>query len=277
MIEELSLFVLLFFSALASYYDLKTTEIPDSIPAFLVTFFVLLLIVKYFESPVLLLQNLGIGIAYSLLGVLMYLTGQWGGGDAQLLAAYGFSLPLISKFFLFTPSPPPITFLTNLFLVGAFYMLFYSFMFSLREKSVWEFLRKDLEGKKMKLFYFFFVVLIGSACIQYFFLQDIIFTLTSSASLSLSLVCLYIVWRFAVAVEKKGFRKKVKVSELKVGDVLLKSKRWDGITEEQLKKIRKSGKKYVWIKTGVCFAPAFPLSLLVCMFYGNLFFFFLPL
>jgi hypothetical protein len=80
---------------------------------------------------------------------------------------------------------------------------------------------------------------------------------------------LFFLWRFAKAVEDIGFKRKIPVSKLKVGDVLLENRLWEGINEKQLKKIKKSGKKTVVIKEGVRFAPAFPLALLFTLFYGD--------
>ncbi|MCS7106355.1 MAG: hypothetical protein NZ942_03500, partial [Candidatus Aenigmarchaeota archaeon] len=60
-------------------------------------------------------------------------------------------------------------------------------------------------------------------------------------------------------------------SKLKVGDVLAESKLWEGITQKDLIKIKKSGKKYVVIKEGVRFAPAFPLALLFTLYFGDVF------
>ena len=81
---------------------------------------------------------------------------------------------------------------------------------------------------------------------------------------------LYIVWRFAKAVEIHGFRKKVSISKLRVGDMLLSEKKLIGVTKEQIAALKKSGKRYAEIKMGVPFAVAFPLALLVTLFYGDL-------
>lgn len=83
---------------------------------------------------------------------------------------------------------------------------------------------------------------------------------------------LYTIWRFAKAVEDVGFKKKIPLSRLRIGDVLIDSKIWEGITEKQLKKIKKSNKKFVWIKEGVRFAPTFPLALLFTLIYGDFLF-----
>ena len=80
---------------------------------------------------------------------------------------------------------------------------------------------------------------------------------------------LYILWKFVKAVENVGFKKKIPVSKLRVGDVPDYYKIWEGITEKEIRKIKKSGKKYIWIKEGVRFAPAFPLALLFTLIMGD--------
>ena len=60
--------------------------------------------------------------------------------------------------------------------------------------------------------------------------------------------------------------------ELKEGDVPDGSKLWEGLTKEQVKEIKKSGKKYVVIKDGVRFAPVFTLALLAAILLGDIVF-----
>jgi prepilin signal peptidase PulO-like enzyme (type II secretory pathway) len=87
---------------------------------------------------------------------------------------------------------------------------------------------------------------------------------------SLATIGLYIVFKFAKSVESVGFKQRIPVSRLKVGDVLLESKVWDGISKRQLQKIKRSGKRFIWVKSGVRFAPAFPLALLFTLYFGDL-------
>jgi hypothetical protein len=44
---------------------------------------------------------------------------------------------------------------------------------------------------------------------------------------------------------------------------------WEGITEKELEKIKKSGRKYIYIKEGVRFAPTFPLALIFTLWFGD--------
>jgi prepilin signal peptidase PulO-like enzyme (type II secretory pathway) len=81
---------------------------------------------------------------------------------------------------------------------------------------------------------------------------------------------MFLLWKFVKVVEEVGFKKKIPVSQVRIGDVPLDFKVWEGVTEKDLAKIKKSGKKYIWIKEGVRFAPAFPLALLFTIFYGDI-------
>ena len=207
MIEFLAIFIALAGTLIASYYDLKTTEIPDYLPIVMIAAGILLNLVNFLttkNSEYLFLSIMN-GIVFSAIGFSMYFAGQWGAGDAFLLAAVGFLIP--KNFFL-----------------------------------------------------------IASSIISYLIFNSINLKLVIISTVSS--IILIILWIFSKSVEK-SFIKRIPVSKLKVGDVLVESKRWDGITEKKLREIKRSGKKYVYIKTGVCFAPAFPIALIYTFLFGN--------
>ena len=64
------------------------------------------------------------------------------------------------------------------------------------------------------------------------------------------------------------FKRKIKTSELREGDVILDG-RWRGLTKKEVAEIRRRG-KYAWIKEGVRFAPVFIITMLISIFYGDL-------
>jgi Flp pilus assembly protein protease CpaA len=274
MFELIFLAVALIGSSLAAAWDLKTTEIPDEIPH---TMIALALILFSFQSVLehnywLVLNSLIVGGSLLGIGFLMYYFGQWGGGDAKILASIGFLLPTFSSKLLL---PFPISYLINVFLVGAIYMIFYAFVIAaLNKKIIFQF-SKDVRASIN-------VVLLGSIALFIFFLAinwylmnsfQIKFDLTSVIQNSVFplflTLGLFFLWRFAKAVEEVGFKKTIPVSKLKVGDVLLENRLWEGITEKQLKKIKQSGKRTVVIKEGVRFAPAFPLALIFTIYFGD--------
>jgi len=277
MLEYLPLAVALGGSSLAAAWDLKTTEIPDNIPHAMIAIAIIFYAAQSYLAgsywP--LLNSLMVGLGLLALGFVMYFTGQWGGGDAKILAAVGFLVPTFQtqSFFL----PFAASYLVNVFLVGAAYMIVYAIAVAVINKKIMaEFFRGMKASKNVFLFgsVALFAALLAA---NFFMLKSFGFSLSAAEIVSNSIfplaatVALFVMWKFAKIVEDVGFKKKIKVSQLKVGDVLLESKVWDGVTEKQLKKIKSSGKKYVVIKEGVRFAPAFPLALLFTLYFGDAF------
>jgi prepilin signal peptidase PulO-like enzyme (type II secretory pathway) len=80
-------------------------------------------------------------------------------------------------------------------------------------------------------------------------------------------------------VERVGFRKRIRTKDLRVGDMLgqdieqlgLKSKLIRGLEEDEVRKIRKAV-RWVWIREGVRFCPAFLIAIIVSLYFGVPFF-----
>jgi len=262
-------------SIYAALWDLKTTEIPDEIPHAMIVFALLFYgIQSIIESNYwIFLNSLIYGGVIFALGFIMYYAGQWGGGDAKILAAIIFLLPVAS-----TTLPFPLTYLLNVFIVGAGYMILYSFVLALMNRKIFSAFFVDVKKQKAVLALGSIALFATFAIINYSILVLLSYPVNYLSLFRNSLIPLFaaiglfVIWRFAKAVEDVGFKKKISLSKLKVGDVLIDSKIWEGITEKQLKKIKKSGKKFVWIKEGVRFAPTFPLALLFTLLYGDFLF-----
>lgn len=277
MIEQIPFATVLIGSTVAALYDLKTTEIPDKIPYIMIA--IGLLFFGYESYSLwdyhLLLNSLIAGLGLLTFGFLMYYTGQWGGGDAKLLAAIGFLIPQTPQMFPQLFFPFPLSYLINLFLVGALYMIIYAFALAILNRKIITSFSKDVKASSKVivmgsaiLFVLFFAI--NSFLIKYLQLTfDFSMVFTNSLVPLLATIGLFVIWKFAKTVENVGFRKKIPVSKLKVGDVLNKSKLWEGITEKELKLIKKSGKKFIVVKEGIRFAAAFPLALLFTLYYGD--------
>ena len=270
-------------SSIAALWDLKTTEIPDQIPHIMV---IIALVVYGVQSYAefnywILLTSIISGLLLLGFGFLMYFSSQWGGGDAKLLSAIGFLLPTAPSGFANLFFPFPASFLFNLFLVGAGYMIVYALILALMNKKIIERFASDMKSSS-KIFVFgsatLFVVftLLSLLVANAFSIQaSTKFLLDNSVLLLGATIFIFIIWKFAKAVEDVGFRKKIHISKLRVGDVLLESKLWEGITVKELRAVKKSGKRVVWIKEGVRFAPAFPLALIFTLYVGEGIFLFL--
>ncbi|MBI2542601.1 MAG: prepilin peptidase [Candidatus Aenigmarchaeota archaeon] len=279
-VEYIPLAVAFTGTTIAAIWDLKTTEVPDQLLYVMIAFGLLfngyLSIAEGSYWPV--LWSLIYGLGFLAFGGFMYYTGQWGGADSLILSSVGFILPFVPSVFSKTILPFPISYLVNLFIVGAVYMLLYGLVYALRNRKVIFGFVKDLKASmnilvmgSVGLFVLFYV---GSVNITKLLYGSFDFERALYISVYPLLACfaMYIIWRFAKSIESYGFRKKVPVSGLKVGDMLLGEKKLVGVTAEQIKSLKKSGKKYVDIKLGVPFAAAFPLAILTTLFYGDLIF-----
>ena len=254
-------------STFAAFWDLKTTEIPDELSKVLMIFGA-----SYFLFHSIAVGNLSyfvisllVGTIFLLFGYLMYYLGQWGAGDAEILAAIGYLLPFGTNLFEYA------CFLFSLFLVGIFYILIYSFLVSIRNRKV----RVEFVRRVKELKYLIFLSNLLLFLLIFSIIQLLFGSMLYSVKLSFfSIVLADLFYSFVIygkLVEKICFIKRVPVSKLKIGDVLLENKLWEGISAAELRKIRKQ-KKYVWIKEGVRFAGVFPIALLLYHFQGCMFF-----
>ncbi|MCX6820787.1 MAG: A24 family peptidase, partial [Candidatus Aenigmarchaeota archaeon] len=228
-------------SALAAAWDLRTTEIPDEIPYVMIAIGLLLYgWQSYTEGSFWpLAWSLGIGGAFFAFGFLMYQIGQWGGGDAKLLAAVGCLLPnaaglpaelasagltAFQNVHLFFPYP--VSYFFNVFFVGAAYMMAYAFAIAMSNRKVLTSFIGDVKATNRVYVIAAAALFVGIAAINFFMYSSFGMHLGfapmifNSAVSVLAIAGVFVVWKFALAVEKVGFRRSVPVSRLRVGDVL---------------------------------------------------------
>lgn len=277
MIEFLLIIVALIGSFVSGAIDLKTTEIPDQIPYAMMIIGVIgnainsILIGSYWP----LLLSFIVGLGFLGVGFLFYYVGQWGGGDAKLLSGIGFLLPTLSaRYSAKLLMPFPLAFFFNLFLVGALYMIVYALVLSFMNKKIWQVFFHDIKANAKTLFVLNVLItigllLFGLIILRNFIVMSLVQMFKAEVIIVLTIFSLFLIWRFTKTVEDLGFKKKIPVSKLREGDILLESKLWEGLTAEQVKKIKISSKKHVWIKEGVRFGLAFPLALLFTLFVGD--------
>jgi prepilin signal peptidase PulO-like enzyme (type II secretory pathway) len=270
-------------TAVAAWWDLKTTEVPDEVFYFMFGIGALYYLYQSFLTASLwpLLNAAAVGGILFTIGYLMYKFGQWGGADAFLLAAVGFLLPAVPTSLGFYPQlffPFPFSYLVNVFLVGTPYMIIYAVVIATRSSKVRHKFHKDMKASAKTYILFTTILFIFFFGLTYylsrqFFIYSSQPTLLdvarNSAIPALASLGLFIIYKFSKSVEDFGFKKKIPVGRLKVGDVLLESKEFVGMSSRQVAAVKRSGKKFVVIKEGVRFAPAFPLALLFTLIYGD--------
>lgn len=270
-------------TAVAAAWDLKTTEVPDEVFYFMFGIGIVYYLYQSFLAASLwplLYASAVAGILFAI-GYLMYKFGQWGGADTFLLAGVGFLLPAVPSQLGLAPQlffPFPFSYLVNVFLIGTPYMLVYAVVIAARSRKVRHQFHKDMKASAKSYIFFAVILFAFFFGLSYYFSKEISLQSSQPSILSLArnslipalaALGLFIIFKFSKSVENFGFKKKIPVSRLRVGDVLLESKEFVGMNPRQVAAIKRSGKKFVVIKEGVRFAPAFPLALLFTLFYGD--------
>ena len=267
MFELLLIAIALVGSLAAGIYDLKTSNIPDSlciamIIAGLVIHSVYGFLTGDFNNLINSLMFGGLFLAFSLA---MYFTGQWGGGDGELLIAIGVLLPnltIVNTYFPFA-----ISFFINSFFIGAAYSLIYSIILVYRNDGISKSFFKSINQPPL-IMVLLALLLLSFASFFYLKFLSVIFFL----SFVMVIFC-----KFAKSIDK-GFYKRIPVSKLKVDDMLgedipklkLYKRLIKGLTKEQVQKIKKN-KKYVIVKEGIRYGLTFPLALIFTLLFGDVF------
>jgi Flp pilus assembly protein protease CpaA len=260
---------------LAGYWDLRYTEFPDWLPYSMI---ILALVVRgvfaFAGNDWWILGNsVFVGVIFLSLGLLLYFSKQWGDGDAWLLGALGFLFPSRLGLGGINFFPFPMTLLFNFLFVSLVYLIIYSIMLGAKNRDVnrkyMDYLRKE-KPRFIWFSVFFFAVSWFFAFITYFWFSfEINYTMIL---LPFLLTFILFFSYYAKTVEKYLFKRRVRTSELREGDVIVDG-RWRGLTKKEIAEI-KGKKKYVWVKEGVRFAPVFVITMLISLFYGDLIFIF---
>ncbi len=250
----------------AGIYDLKTSNVPDKICVAMIVLGLLTHIYTgittgdyaNFSSALI------FGGMFLVFGLAMYYTGQWGGGDGELLVTIGVLLPNLSM--VSTHFPFAVSFFINSFFVGAGYSIIYSAVMMYRIPKMRETFLKEFESQRTRLLIFsLFVIsllLLLSSRIFIFWI-------------SVTMLALIVFQKFAKSVEN-GFLIKISTSKLKVDDTIgqdlptlgIYKKLIRGLTKKEVLRIKKH-KKYVIIKEGIRYGIVFPLSVVFTMLLGD--------
>jgi Flp pilus assembly protein protease CpaA len=264
---------------IASLFDIRTREVPDWLNYSLVAFAIgSSLILSIYHGYIRVITNSLLGLAVGLaIGLLMFYTGQWGGGDSKLIiglsALIGFSFSELNQNIPFF-----IIFLINILLVGAIYGLGFSLVKALLNyKSFKQAVEQKLRSKQALVIRIILLVL-GIGAFVFLLLTRSIES-AMIFGLALSLFLFFYLWVFVATVEQVCMIKKIKVSELTegdwvVGDVLKKKKvvvkqNKIGLTLEQIALLRKNRIREVTIKIGIPFVPSFLVAYVLTYALGN--------
>ncbi|MEM5784482.1 MAG: A24 family peptidase [Candidatus Aenigmatarchaeota archaeon] len=137
MLEVFKIAIALLGSLIAGIWDLKTSDIPDFVCWIMIGISIL---ISFIEGN--LFITLFAGSFLLIFGLVMYFTGQWGGGDGELLVANGMLLATFSNpYGLFL-----LNFFINLFFIGAVYSILYVIIYAkLFNKRIYWFSKNGIE------------------------------------------------------------------------------------------------------------------------------------
>ncbi len=246
---------------IAGIWDLKTTEVPDELAIGLVVIGILYWLANWllmgdFTS---FMFSMLVGSILLGVGLLLYKKGQWGGADAWIMAAVGYSIPFYNGQLFIIP------YVMNFMIVSIVYTVLYAGIMGFTNPKTLPLFKKDLKGNARMIS----IPFIASVIVYLAYLSTNIRHLLPLSTVLISIFLVVIFWRYALVIEKHVFRKKISAKKLKVGDVL-ENMNWIGLTERQVRNLKKTRRQVV-IKTGVRFVPVFAITLLLTLLYGNLF------
>ena len=275
----LSLAVGLVALIVASLFDIKTREVPDWLNFSLVAFAIgsaLILSIYHGYHHIIINSLLGLALGVAI-GLFLFYTGQWGGGDTKLIiglcALIGLSYSDLGK-----SIPTIILFLINTLLVGAIYGLAFSFVKAIMNfKKFRQTAEQRLRSKEIFIMRIILLV-IGIGAFAFLLISRSI----ESAfifGIAMALFLFFYLWAFISIVEKSCMIKEVNVSTLTEGDwivgevvkgkkVLLKPAK-TGITLKQIEMLKKHRVRKVTIKIGIPFVPSFLIAYILTFAFGN--------
>ncbi|MFT4892397.1 MAG: hypothetical protein ACI8Z7_000169 [Candidatus Nanohaloarchaea archaeon] len=258
----------------ASVFDLKTTEVPDSLnvvgvlagiglhfmasvryidyTAFFSSMVVSAPVQWFFSLGEPLAWSLGIGLAFSVYGWGLYFLGMWGGADAFAMSVLGFAAPYaVSGASLIYP----ISVFAAVLVAGFLYTLGFGFFKLLHNPGIvqetWSEIKQN--ERRVSLEVLGAAVISGVAALTSLELGLIYF---------ISLLFMILLYRLFQNIQNTLMVREVAVEDLEGGEVLGEDEalggKIEGIDQKDIDSIEKES---VEVREGIKFVPVFPLAL----------------
>ena len=267
---------------IATLTDLKSREVPDYLNYFLISvgfgfrFFYSIL----FDNWMYFIYGVFGFLAAFGIGLLLYFTRQWGGGDTKLLMALGVIFGT-KPFFVRDEGIFFLNLVLSIFMAGAIYGLIYGIYLALKNRGKFnkEF-KNILNGEKIKVVRTISFI-VGLVClILSFFSRDLATRIILLGFAGFLVVYVYL-WIFVKAVENVCMFKIININELTEGDwvvddvysnkKLIYSKDKLAVDKNDILRFMKEGVKKVKIKSGIPFVPSFLVGTILTLIFGNIF------
>ncbi|MCJ7478565.1 MAG: prepilin peptidase [Candidatus Nanohaloarchaeota archaeon QJJ-7] len=227
----------------AAYHDLETTEVPDSVSLVIGGGALFFHGYRSFisGSPDPLAASLASGIGLFVFGWLLYLTGMWGGADAFVLGAAGFSLPALVAAFepvYSAPWPEQFSFLMTVFLVGSVYSVSYAVYVASRHGDFLTALEEEFETRRhhySRIIVLFTGMMVAGTFAVYTVVSPPLKTVVSNlAAFILVLTGFLVLSLFLRTVESRAMQSKIPVDKLEEGDVLAEDIELQNVREDPI-------------------------------------------
>lgn len=270
------------FLLLASYFDLKTGEIPEKLSRGFIVITLALAIgcTLITLNPSYMLFSAGSGVIFFLVGYLMFYLGEWGGGDVKILSGVGCSLGLLSAFGFFLRQesifPYTLNYFINFALAATPYVILYASVLGILKPNVLNSFFSNLFDKKN----IFLIILAFVPAALAIYLQ------TNKAAFVYLFIPFFVVLSlYLKEIEDNALQKSIPVNELKEEDILAKDiivegkkvagrREAGGLTKKQVEEIKAlaaSGKipSEIRVRWGIRFIPVFFLAYLMTCMWGD--------
>jgi len=262
-----------------SLIDLKTREVPDWVSHLLIFFGISVGITSSVISMTWqpFISMVGGLVAGLIIALFMFYAGQWGGGDSKLIIGVGTIVGFwVGNYAL-------LTFIANLFLIGAVYGLVWSAGLAIKHrKEFWPAFLKFIRQPKMVTLRVFVLLIILLTFVFTLFFWESRLKLVLLGVIAAVYVFFYLLI-FVKVLEKSVMTRRIDIKKLTEGDwiaeeVVVGKKKICGpkdlgVTLEQLKllqKLRRQNKiKTVLMKSGIPFVPSFFFAYLAYLAYGD--------
>ena len=264
---------------IACITDIRTREVPDWLNYSLTSFALgSALIMSLFHGYPHIFLNallcLGVGLV---IGLLMFYTGQWGGGDSKLIIGLSALIGVGASEFA-GGLPLLLIFMINILFVGAVYGIVFSIAKAAANLKVFKkAFEERLRTKQMIIIRILFLVL-GLASLG-FFLAVKSYEATVLFLFLVMVFLLVYLWNFISVVEKKTMIKKMRVNDLTEGDwvvrpvkkknkIILEPSK-TGVTKKQIQALKRHRIRSVAVKVGLPFVPSFLIAYVLTLMFGN--------
>jgi leader peptidase (prepilin peptidase) / N-methyltransferase len=260
----LSFFILI----LATWSDLKTREVPDTLSyGFILSVFLIRGLYATQDGFGVLVWGIIGFVAMLILGLVLYYTKQWGGGDSKIFMGLGAAF---GDLWLYD-----MPFLLILFLIVILFGTIYGsiwgvYTFFKHKSKTIPALKRTLHKKRMWAIY---SVSLGVILLVFSFFTENLYVKVLLLVLALSIGTLFYLYSFVKVVEEVGFLQNLPLSKVTEGDWLAKDILVNGkvicsskkpcIDKKQLVIMKKHKVNFVLIKVGIPFLPPILLGFIV--------------